>query len=632
MNYRKIIPIFIIVLAMLAVGCRPIIEIKNDGDAESSSITPILTPNLSDEGKTDKTKAEIAEMEKIEFPDEAKSGVAEKADCVIILDDENTSINGNGAAYSNGIVTIAKSGKYLITGKMSDGQIIVDSSDSEKTELLLNGAWIHCETGAAIYVKNSEASKTTVELCDKSVNILTDGTEHILEENSDEPDAALFSKDDLKISGSGTLYIAGNYSKGVHSKDDLELENATVYISSVDDGFRGKDSVEITSGTLVIESGADGIRTNNTEDDGKGYISISGGHIEITSAFDAVQAVTDLMITGGELVIQSGGGSVNSSSNQNSDWGNWGGGFGGGPGGGMMPPGGFGGGMHGGRGERNAPNADEGFSEAASFTQTAQTTSDSAKGLKADGDITIAGGVISIDSSDDSIHGVNIEIKNGTMMLTSGDDGIHADTAVKISGGDITVTKSYEGIEGADIVISGGVMNVTSSDDGLNGAGGKDSSSTTNRPGAGMFSSSTGTLTVSGGKIIVDASGDGIDINGSVTMTGGSVTVYGSTNNGNGALDYDKSFLISGGELFAFGSTGMAQGVSASSEQNSIFVGVSVDGGKHLEVTDGNGVNIVTITPPKAYSCVLISTPQIEHGMAYTFHLDGEKIGTITAE
>jgi len=632
MNYRKIIPIFIIVLAMLAVGCRPIIEIKNDGDAESSSITPILTPNLSDEGKTDKTKAEIAEMEKIEFPDEAKSGVAEKADCVIILDDENTSINGNGAAYSNGIVTIAKSGKYLITGKMSDGQIIVDSSDSEKTELLLNGAWIHCETGAAIYVKNSEASKTTVELCDKSVNILTDGTEHILEENSDEPDATLFSKDDLKISGSGTLYIAGNYSKGVHSKDDLELENATVYILSVDNGFRGKDSVEITSGTLVIESGADGIRTNNTEDDGKGYISISGGHIEITSAFDAVQAVTDLMITGGELVIQSGGGSVNSSSNQNSDWGNWGGGFGGGPGGGMMPPGGFGGGMHGGRGERNAPNADEGFSEAASFTQTAQTTSDSAKGLKADGDITIAGGVISIDSSDDSIHGVNIEIKNGTMMLTSGDDGIHADTAAKISGGDITVTKSYEGIEGADIVISGGVMNVTSSDDGLNGAGGKDSSSTTNRPGAGMFSSSTGTLTVSGGKIIVDASGDGIDINGSITMTGGSVTVYGSTNNGNGALDYDKSFLISGGELFAFGSTGMAQGVSASSEQNSIFVGVSVDGGKLLEVTDGNGVNIVTITPPKAYSCVLISTPQIEHGMAYTFHLDGEKIGTITAE
>ncbi|MET1138571.1 dockerin type 1, partial [Bacillus subtilis] len=66
--------------------------------------------------------------------------------------------------------------------------------------------------------------------------------------------------------------------------------------------------------------------------------------------------------------------------------------------------------------------------------------------------------------------------------------------------------------------------------------------------------------------------GEGLDSNGSINMTGGTVIVNGPTNSGNGALDYDGTFEISGGYLVAAGSSGMAQGTSDASTQNTIVM------------------------------------------------------------
>ena len=82
--------------------------------------------------------------------------------------------------------------------------------------------------------------------------------------------------------------------------------------------------------------------------------------------------------------------------------------------------------------------------------------------MKAGAVLTISGGVINIDSSDDSLHSNDsLVVNNGVLMLTSGDDGLHADTTLEINGGNLTITKSYEGIESANITINDGTIYVT---------------------------------------------------------------------------------------------------------------------------------------------------------------------------
>ncbi|MFA7673866.1 MAG: carbohydrate-binding domain-containing protein, partial [Clostridia bacterium] len=499
----------VLILCALLTGCVDETEVSESEEATS-------TVNVETAGT-------------VEVPETAVTGDDVTGDAVITLNGTSITVSGTGATAEGCVVTITEPGDYVISGTLDDGQIIVNAKDEDKVRLIFNGVSIYCSTSAPIYILSAE--KVIIELAEGSVNMVSDGASYVLAEGSDEPDAAIFSKDDLKIKGTGTLYVTGNYMRGIHTKDTLQIEEATVYVTAVDDGLRGNDAVEITDAYIVVDAGADGIRTNNSEEEGRGYILIDGGHIEVTSVLDGIQAVTDLTVNAGEIVITCGGGSVNSSSDTGSDsmWGNWGG-MGGGPGGG-----------------RPSDN-------------TTTTDEESAKAIKGSVSVTITGGTFIIDSSDDAIHSNgNVTINGGQFEIVSGDDGVHADSTLTISACDMNLTKSYEGLEALDIVISGGDINIVASDDGLNAAGGADSSSMNGRPGQNTFSGTgSGSITISGGTITVNASGDGIDSNGTIAQTGGSCLVFGPTNDGNGALDYQGTFDMDGGTMIAFGSTGMA--------------------------------------------------------------------------
>ncbi|MGC3975186.1 MAG: hypothetical protein QM771_12500 [Nitrospira sp.] len=136
-------------------------------------------------------------------------------------------------------------------------------------------------------------------------------------------------------------------------------------------------------------------------------------------------------------------------------------------------------------------------------------------------------------------------------------------------------------------------------------------------------------LIIMGGKITVDAGGDGIDSNGTVTMSSGTVIVNGPTTDGNGALD-TTSFDISGGTLVAAGSSGMAVAPSATSSQGWVMISQTLTTGQTIELLDQD-TSLASYTAAKDISNIVISAPGIVSGSSYSFEVDGSDSGTVTA-
>ncbi|MHC1721006.1 MAG: carbohydrate-binding domain-containing protein [Clostridiaceae bacterium] len=497
-------------------------------------------------------------------------------------------VTGTGVTVSGSTVTINSGGTYSIKGTLSDGQIIVSVENNEKVYIILNGVNITNSQSAPIYIVNAK----------KAIISIADGTENHIKctaaetAANAEPDAAIFSKVDLVFTGGGSLSVESDNNKGIVGKDDLKIENGKITITSAGDGIRGRDSVVITSGNIVIDSGADGIQANNDEDVEKGYVLIEGGKINITSIEDGIQGEVSTLIRNGDITIKTGGGSANSS--KQDSWGQWG-------------------------QDGNARPGDKSQTTTAAEGDTA-----SAKALKAGVNIVIEGGNISIDSSDDALHsGNNLVISGGSFNISSGDDGIHADSTLTLNNGTVNITKSYEGIESQGITVKDGTINLVASDDGFNAAGGNDSSSTSGRQGQNnLDSSSDAVLNINGGSITVNAGGDGLDSNGTISMTAGTVYVSGPTNDGNGAIDYGSGFNITGGTLIAAGSSGMAVAPSTSSTQNSVKINlVSQSANSTVKVVASDGTEVLTYTPSKQYASVVVSSPKLKTGSTYKVYV-----------
>ncbi|MPN46919.1 hypothetical protein SDC9_194518 [bioreactor metagenome] len=130
----------------------------------------------------------------------------------------------------------------------------------------------------------------------------------------------------------------------------------------------------------------------------------------------------------------------------------------------------------------------------------------------------------------------------------------------------------------------------------------------------------------------MNALGDGVDSNGSIVMTGGQVYVSGPTNDGNGALDYDRSFEISGGELIAAGSSGMAQVPSSSSTQSSILMYFSKAQAAETTIVlaDSNGAELLKFSPENTFSSLAMSHSEFKVGQSYSLYANGVLVVTFS--
>lgn len=555
---------------------------------------------------------------------------------ITLSDTKATSSDNSKVSISASTVTIQDEGVYILSGKMSNGQIIVDAEESDKVQLVLNGVTINNNTSAAIYVRQSD--KVFVTLAKGTTNTLSNKNAFVAIDDNN-IDGVVFAKDDITFNGSGTLIINAAFGSGVVAKDDLTITGGSYKVNATDHGFTAKDGIAIADGTFQITSGKDGFHSENKDDTTKGFIYVGKGSYEITAQGDGFDGASILQIEDGTFQIKTGGGS------------------------------------------------DATLAEDASV-----------KGIKTTGNLLLSGGSFTLNCSDDAFHSnANLTVKGGNYTISTGDDGFHADLAAVVEGGTIHITKSYEGIEGQTVHVSAGTVNIVSSDDGINAAeSGEDSdeavvgrekgtmangerpafdatttppekpagdsttSATTkatngttdgipptgtpptgnpptgtegampNRMGGGLQANENCDITITGGTITIDAKGDAIDSNGSIHISGGVIYITGPENNGNSCVDSDGDAVITGGTFVACGSSSMFHGFSTDSTQGWALINLTEAKSGKVTLTSGS-TTLLSYTPTREYTAVLVSGSAIKKGSTYTLTM-GDETKTFTME
>ncbi len=344
---------------------------------------------------------------------EASGGWDESGATAITLNGDSATASGPSAASvsaDGSTITITASGTYVLSGTLSDGEIVV-AADKADVHLVLNGASITNADGPAIDVR--DAGSAVLVLAGGSDNALTDGAAYA-DTGEDAATAALFSSDTLTITGTGSLTVTGAYKDGISSKNGLAVTGSpTITVNAADDGLRGKDWLLIDGGTLTVTAGGDGLKSSEDDDETKGFVALGGATISITAGDDGVVATTDVTIEGTNLTIAAGGGQANA-----------------------------------------VVQAQAGPGQTDSASSSSDNAAAKPKGVNAGVSYTQDSGTVRIDAADEGVQAAFVNVGGGVLTVDSGDDAINA------SNGDHTIegyeSADSESDDGSVLTISGG--------------------------------------------------------------------------------------------------------------------------------------------------------------------------------
>ncbi|MBQ7736489.1 MAG: carbohydrate-binding domain-containing protein [Oscillospiraceae bacterium] len=337
-----------------------------------------------------------------------------EADTAITLSDAGIKTEGSGVTVSGSTVTVTAEGTYLISGSLTDGQIVVDALDA-KVVLVLDGVDVTSKGSAALYV--AEADKVTLFLTDGSENTLSSTGEFT--DPAGEIDAAVFGKDDITVRGSGALTVSCETGHGIVSKDDLEIKNGTITVTAAKKGLSGNDSVEISGGVITVTSGKDAIHAENSDDASLGNVLISGSSVTLTAGSDGVDASGAVTVTGGSVTVSA---------------------------------------------------ADDGVHAEGDFaiSDGSLIVKKSYEGLEGK-TVTVSGGTVSVTATDDGVNATAGSVSGG--FGWGGEFAAQSGVAVTISGGTLSINAGGDGIDSnGDLYVSGGTVYVDGPTNSANGA------------------------------------------------------------------------------------------------------------------------------------------------------------------
>ena len=498
----------------------------------------------------------------------------------ITLTGDGASISGNGAYVYDGNVVIAEAGRYVLSGSLEDGSIIVDAHDSSKVWILLDGVEINCSDDACIQV--DQADKVFLTLAEGSENTLISGSAYSDTALSDGTDGAIFAHDDLTINGSGSLTVTAQYSHGISANDDLVITGGTITISAADDAIHVNDSIRIKDAAITVTAGDDGLLTTNEVENG--YLYIESGTLDITASGDGIHTTGDVTVAGGETNISAGD-----------------------------------------------------------------------DGIHSDASVFVQSGTILISDCYEGIEALIIDVSGGDVSINCEDDGFNANGGSsdmfggggQMGGGQNDGTFGHGGMHGSGTDEgTTGEMPTPPDRSGESMSGGMPTGQETETAsGSGQSSADTEDvetyISISGGNIrIVNEVGqdaDGLDSNGDIKISGGTIYISLLGTGSNCAVDYASESggvaEITGGTIIACGASSMAESFDSTSTQASILYNMSsiAAAGTTLTVTDADGSVLLSWEVPCSFSSALISCPEMKIGGTYTVSA-GETSEEVTLE
>jgi hypothetical protein len=423
-----------------------------------------------------------------------------------------------------------------------------------------------------VNVTNSSGSPLYIKKAEKVIVILGDSSENFL------TDGSSYVFDDVAAQEpNATLFSKADLS--IYGNGSLNVK------SNFGDGIASKDGLIIKSGSLSVSSVDDGIR-------GKDYLILEGGNITINSGGDGIKsdneessAVGYISISAGTVNIISMGDAITAQTMVDISSGDFN--------------------LTSGGGSSKIISADA-----------------SAKGIKALTSVVISCQTMKIDAADDALHSNGSMILGGGIFtMSTGDDGIHAEVSTEINNVALNITKSYEGIESALITVNNSNIHVISTDDGFNAT-----------YGSGGEKNDNSCIKINSGYVYINASkGDGLDSNGNIAMTGGTVIVHGPSANPEVGMDYNGTCKIEGGILLISGTnSNMTQAPSVSSTQYSVLVKFSSgqQANSIVHIQDDEDNDLVTFAPAHSYQSAILSSPLLVKGKTYTVYTGGSSTGT----
>ena len=496
---------------------------------------------------------------------QAQTSYDESRATQITLADQTATVTGQGASFSDQTLTITQTGTYVLTGSGKNIKLVVEAADTDQVHLVFQNLTLE---GEGTLLQINKAQEVVISLAEGSQNALTESQAS----GDEEVKATIHSQVPLTLNGTGNLTLTALTKNALEVEDDLKVLGGTYTVKAANHGFKAEGALDIEAATLSIEAGKDGLHAEHDETTERANISLNPTQLSIAAAEDGVDAGNELTIKGGTI-----------------------------------------------------------------------TVSQSEEGLEARV-IRQLGGDVTIKSSDD---GVNASAGSSNKTSDTSATSKTTDASATSNSADTSSSASQSTTDSATASTPDRKATAAPAAASQADQANKDKNQTPPAPPAGQAPPQGGQppqngqgpggmppggqeesdpslqIILEGGTLTIDAEGDGIDSNGTVTISGGSLVVNGSVQGGNGPLDAAGDITITGGTVWALGTSDMLQGFAQGSTQASITANIAGTAGQTLIILDANGKEVARQTASKDFQAVIMSSADLVDGQTYTIQVEG---------
>ena len=573
--------------------------ILNGVNITSSTTAPFIVEDAK------KVVVTLADGTTNTFTDSTRVAADDEDYSAAVYSKADLTFNGNGtlninAGYRNGIKSTDDlkivSGTYNITSN-EDGIVGKDL--------------LAVKTGIFNITSGQDGMKSTYDKDDTKGNIIIDDGTFNITASTD----GIQSEHILRINGGEFNIKTGNgyqaSTKSSNSQPGNMGGNTTTTTQTQDEdsmkGLKAGAIIKVTGGTYIIDSQDDAVHTNGNMyiDNGKYTINtgndafhadtqlvINGGTIDIQNSYEGIESL-EIIINGGDINVTASDDGINASggSSDSTDT------------------------QQQGMSDNNRPGNMDNNDSNMNLGQP---------GVMMDGNQSDNGTMGGNGNNMGQPQGAPDGNQSGNGMMGGNSDNMGQPQGSPDGNQSDNGTVGGNGnnmgqLQGApDENQSGNGMMGGNSDNMGQLQGMPDNNKSGNMGGFGN-SDSNATMTINGGNLFVNASGDGLDANGSIYINGGTVIICGPTSDGDTAIDFDSACEIKGGTVMAFGSSGMLE-TPTSAENGACIVTSfsSVSAGTQYTLTDSTGKTILSYTPSKAYASAIVYSADISTGNTYT--------------